>query len=279
MIEKVDQDSAEYRKWKEGSVTIDIDEKMSQVSEEETIDGGDKETTQASEKEINQSSGGKTVDNDLEPKRSKIFFMDWFFGVETHMGQMKMMYYSFTFFFYYLFCVYMAYAIERIDKAELNILEIIYLFFLAIPVAIILPLVLLVAGFTVSGGIFVGVFVGIFSWLFGTGGKFLYRIFGFDMDLLFPEFVGKKGEITKRSLLGRFSAYPFTATISDMGLPGESLLYKNNFSVRSDDELKVGMEIEIIEHEKRSITSWIKNHPAFLVRAVDEKIILNKEKM
>ena len=33
----------------------------------------------------------------------------------------------------------MAYAIERIDKAELNILEIIYLFFLAIPVAIILP--------------------------------------------------------------------------------------------------------------------------------------------
>ena len=205
--------------------------------------------------------------------------MDWFFGVETHMGQMKMMYYSFTFFFYYLFCVFMAYAIERIDKAELNILEIIYLFFLAIPVAIVLPLVLLVAGFTVSGGIFVGVFVGIFSWLFGTGGKFLYRIFGFDMDLLFPEFVGKKGEITKRSLLGRFSAYPFTATISDMGLPGESLLYKNNFSVRSDDELKVGMEIEIIEHEKRSITSWIKNHPAFLVRVVDEKIILNKEKM
>ena len=173
----------------------------------------------------------------------------------------------------------MAYAIERIDKAELNILEIIYLFFLAIPVAIILPLVLLVAGFTVSGGIFIGVFVGIFSWLFGIGGKFLYRIFGFDMDLLFPEFVGKKGEITKRSLLGRFSAYPFTATISDMGLPGESLLYKNNFSVRSDDELKVGTEIEIIEHEKRSITSWIKNHPAFLVRAVDEKIILNKEKM
>ena len=151
--------------------------------------------------------------------------MDWFFGVETHMGQMKMMYYSFTFFFYYLFCVYMAYAIERIDS-ELNILEIIISFLLAIPVAIILPLVLLVAGFTVSGGIFVGLFVGIFSWLFGIGGKFLYRIFGFDMDLLFPEFVGKKGEITKRSLLGRFSAYPFTATISDMGLWRKSTLQK-----------------------------------------------------
>ena len=279
MIEKVNQDSEEYRKWKEGSATVDIDDRISQISVEGTIDSGDEQTIQASEKAISPSSEKKTVDNVPEPKRSKIFFMDWFFGVETHMGQMKMMYYSFTFFFYYLFCVFMAYAIERIDKAELNILEIIYLFFLAIPVAIVLPLVLLVAGFTVSGGIFVGLFVGIFSWLFGIGGKFLYRIFGFDMDLLFPEFVGKKGEITKRSLLGRFSAYPFTATISDMGLPGESLLYKNNFSVRSEDELEVGMKIEIIEHEKRSITSWIKNHPAFLVRAVGEKIIINKEKM
>ncbi len=253
MIDKVDQESEEYLKWKQGSVPV---EEPQEPIEPEQV-----------------------AEELPEPKRSKIFFMDWFFGVETHMGQMKMMYYSFTFFFYYLFCVYMAYAIERIDKAELNILEIIYLFFLAIPVAIILPLVLLVAGFTVSGGIFIGVFVGIFSWLFGIGGKFLYQIFGFDMNLLFPEFVGKKGEITKRSFLGRFSAYPFTATISDMGLPGESLLYKNNFSVRSDDELEVGTEIEIIEHEKRSITSWIKNHPAFLVRVVDEKIILNKEKM
>ena len=279
MIEKVDQDSDEYRNWKEGSVTIDIDDRMSRISEEKTIDGGDMETIESLEKEIILSSGGKTVDNGLEYKRSKIFFMDWFFGIETHMGQMKMMYYSFTFFFYYLFCVYVTYSIELSNKSNLNTSEILYCFLLAIPVAIALPLVLLVAGFTVSGGIFVGLFVGIFSWLFGILGKFLYQILGFDMDTLFPEFMGKKGEITKRSLLGKYSAYPFTATIKDMGLPGESLLYKNNFSVRSDDELKVGMEIEIIEHEKRSITSWIKNHPAFLVRAIDEKIIVNKEKM
>ena len=253
MIDKIDQESEEYLKWKQGSVPV---EELQQAIEPEQV-----------------------VEELPEPKRSKIFFMDWFFGVETHMGQMKMMYYSFTFFFYYLFCVFMAYAIERIDKAEFNILEILYLFLLAIPVAIMLPFVLLFMGFTLSGGIFIGMFVGIFSWLFGIGGKFLYRMFGFDMDLLFPEFVGKKGEITKRSILGKRSAYPFTATIRDMGLPGESLLYNNNFSVRSDDELKVGMEIEIIEHENRSITSWIKNHPTFLVREIDEKIILNKEKM
>ncbi len=60
-----------------------------------------------------------------------------------------------------------------------------------------------------------------------------------------------------------------------MGLPGESILYKNNFSVRSDDELKLGMEVEIIGNERRSITSWIKNHPTFLVRPVNEIIKTN----
>tara|TARA_B100000674_G_scaffold103774_1_gene75897 strand:- start:265 stop:1026 length:762 start_codon:yes stop_codon:yes gene_type:complete len=253
MIEKVDQESEEYLKWKRGSVPIE--ESQEPIEPEQP------------------------VAESPEPKRSKIFFMDWFFGIETHKGQMKMMYYSFTFFFYYLFCVYMTYLIELSNKSNLNISEILYCFLLAIPVAIALPVVLLVAGFTVSGGIFVGLFVGIFSWLFGILGKFLYKIFGFDMNTLFPEFIGKRGEITKRSLLSRISYYPFTATMSDMGLPGESLLYKNNFSVRSDDELQIGMEVEIIQHEKRSITSWIKNHPTFVVRAIDDKITLNKEEI
>ena len=100
MIDKVDQESEEYLKWKQGSVPV---EEPQEPIEPEQI-----------------------AEKLPEPKRSKIFFMDWFFGVETHMGQMKMMYYSFTFFFYYLFCVYMAYAIERIDKAELNILAVSY---------------------------------------------------------------------------------------------------------------------------------------------------------
>ena len=279
MIDKVDQNSEEYRKWKEGSVTVDNSEEVDNRSIEKTVDVTNKETSQTSDNENEQVSGEKTVDNNPELKRNKIFFMDWFFGIKTHKGQMKMMYYSFTFLFYYLFCVFMAYLIERIDKAELHILDIIYLFFLAIPVAIILPFFLLFMGFTMSGGIFVGMFVGIFSWLFGIGGRFLYKLFGFDMDLLFPKFIGKKGVITKLSPIGKYSSYPYTATISKMGLPGDSILYKNNFSVRSDDELKLGMKIEVIEHEKRSLTSWVKNHPTFIVRPVDDKIILNKEKI
>ena len=77
MIEKVDQESEEYLKWKRGSVPLE--ESQEPIEPEQPV------------AEL------------PEPKRSKIFFMDWFFGIETHKGQMKMMYYSFTFFFYYLF--------------------------------------------------------------------------------------------------------------------------------------------------------------------------------
>ena len=248
---RIDTESDEYLTWKQGSVPV---EQPPEPIKSEPI-----------------------IEESPELKRRKIFFLDWFFGVTTHKGQMKMMYYLFTFFFYYLFCVVMAYFLERMP--ELNISLIIYFFFLAIPVAIMLPFVLLIMGFTLSGGIFIGMFVGIFSWLFGIGGRFLYKLFGYDMELLFPEFIGKKGEITKYSPLGKYSAYPYAATISKMGLPGESFLYKNNFSVRSDEKLDIGMKVEVIEHEKWSITSLVKNHPTFIVRKLDEKIIVNNSEI
>ena len=61
MIEKVDQESEEYLKWKGESVPIE------QPQEEENIE------------EL------------PEPKRKKIFFLDWFFGIKTHRGQMVML--------------------------------------------------------------------------------------------------------------------------------------------------------------------------------------------
>ena len=135
-----------------------------------------------------------TIAQYLIHKRIFIFLDEWF--------SYFILYVLWRSEFYYLFCVFMAYLIERIDSPELNILEILYLFLLAIPVAIILPFFLLITGFTLSGGILVGMFVGIFSWIFGVCGRFLYKIFGFDMEILFPEFIGKKGEISKHSLLG-----------------------------------------------------------------------------
>jgi hypothetical protein len=246
MIEKVDQESEEYLKWKGESVPIE------QPQEE-------------------QIESEQIIEEFPELKRKKIFLLDWFFGIETHKGQMKMMYYLFSFLFYYFFCFIMVYYLE--EMPELDTFSVIYLLLLALPVSIILPFFLLVMGFTLSGGIFIGMFVGIFSWIFGICGKFLYKIFGFDMEILFPEFIGKKGEISKYNILGKYSSYPYAATISKMGLPGDNMLYKNRFSVRSDEELELGMKVEIIQHEKWSLTSLVKNHPTFLVRPTDEEIM------
>ena len=261
MIDKVDQESEEYRKWKEGSVPIE-------QPQEEPI-----ESEQIAEEPIESE---QIIEEFSEPKRKKIFFLDWFFGITTHKGQMKMMYYLFSFLIYYFYCFIMVYYIDM--TLESATFSVIYILLLALLFSIMLPFVLLFMGFTLSGGIFIGMFVCIFSWLFGVGGRFLYKLFGYDMELLFPEFIGKKGEITKYSIF-KYSAYPYAATISKMGLPGDSFLYKNNFSVRSDEELNIGMKIEVIKHEKWSITSLMKNHPTFVVRILDEEIIADNSEI
>ncbi len=108
---RIDTESDEYITWKQGSVPIE----------------------QPPEPIISEP----IIEESPELKRRKIFFLDWFFGITTHKGQMKMMYYLFTFFFYYLFCVVMTYFLERMP--ELNIGSIIFLAFLAIFVAFALP--------------------------------------------------------------------------------------------------------------------------------------------
>ena len=57
--------------------------------------------------------------------------------------------------------------------------------------------------------------------------------------------------------------------IENMGVYGDSLFYKNRFSIRSDEELEIGMQIEVIKHEKRTLTSLVKNHPTFLVKGLN----------
>ena len=41
----------------------------------------------------------------------------------------------------------------------------------------------------------------------------------------------------------------------------------------SDEELELGRKVEIIQHEKWSLTSLVKNHPTFLVRPINEEIM------
>ena len=267
MIEKIDQESEEYRKWKEGSVTVDIDDKTAEVSTEKTVDASINETGTTSEEEKNPNLPEETIDESTELPTNQSLF-DRTFKVKNDTDRMKKTYYFITALVYYCFCCFFAYDALAFEDENRSLP---YVLILGLAFAVLLPFVLIIMGFTVSGGAFIGIFIGLFSWFFGLIARFIYKLLGFDMEIIFPELVGKTGEVSKHSLIGKFAPYPFTAEMENMGVYGDSLFYKNRFSIRSDEELEIGMQIEVIKHEKRTITSLVKNHPTFLVK------VLNKE--
>tara|TARA_Y100001970_G_scaffold241213_1_gene304614 strand:- start:17 stop:844 length:828 start_codon:yes stop_codon:yes gene_type:complete len=267
MIEKIDQESEEYRKWKEGSVTVDIDDKTAEVSTEKTVDASINETGTTSEEEKNPNLPEETIDDSTELPTNQSLF-DRTFKVKNDTDRMKKTYYFITALVYYCFCCFFAYDALAFEDENRSLP---YVLILGLAFAVLLPFVLIIMGFTVSGGAFIGIFIGLFSWFFGLIARFIYKLLGFDMEIIFPELVGKTGEVSKHSLIGKFAPYPFTAEMENMGVYGDSLFYKNRFSIRSDEELEIGMQIEVIKHEKRTITSLVKNHPTFLVK------VLNKE--
>ena len=273
MIEKVDQESEEYRKWKEGSDTVDIDDKNVEVSSEKTVDERVNEVTDDQEEEQNPNLPEETIDNNQDSVTKKVFFFDWFFGVKNDTDRMKKTYYFIFFLVYYSACCLAGYDFQTYEGESTNIFMILLV---GLGFAFLLPFILVIVGFTISGGAFIGIFVGIFSWFFGVIARFIYKLLGFDMEIIFPELVGKTGEVSKHSLIGKFAPYPFTAEIENMGIYGDSMFYKNRFSIRSDEELKIGMQIEVIEHEKRTFTSFVKNHPTFLVKVLIKE---NKEEI
>jgi len=273
MIEKVDQESEEYRKWKEGSVTVDINDKNVEVSAEKTVDEHVKEATKSLEEEQNSNLPEETIDNNQDSVTKKVFFFDWFFGVKNDIDRMKKTYYFIFFLVYYSACCLAGYDFQTYEGESTNIFMILLV---GLGFAFLLPFMLVIVGFTISGGAFIGIFVGIFSWFFGVIARFIYKLLGFDMEIIFPELIGKTGEVSKHSLIGKFAPYPFTAEIENMGIYGDSIFYKNRFSIRSDEELKIGMQIVVIKHEKRTLTSLMKNHPTFLVKVLNKE---NKEEI
>ena len=133
--------------------------------------------------------------------------------------------------------------------------------------SITFPIFLLIAGFTVTGGAFVGILTGFFGWSIGAVSRLIYRLLGLDSQLIYPNLVGKSGVVSKRNLVGRFSKYPFTAKIESTGIYGDSILYREDyFSIRSfHEKVEIGTPIQVVEHEKRTVLSFIKNHPTLKV--------------
>jgi len=240
MIDKVDQESEEYLNWKRGSVSAEENQEPT--------------TPESASEEV------------LEPELPQSLF-DRIFKVKNDEDRMKKTYYFITALVYYCSCCLFAYDALAFEGENRSLP---YVFILGLAFAVLLPFILIIMGFTVSGGAFIGIFMGLFSWFFGVIGRFIYRLLGFDIEIIFPELVGKTGEVSKHSLIGKFAPYPFTAEIENMGVYGDSLFYKNRFSIRSDEELEIGMQIEVIKHEKRTLTSLVKNHPTFLVKVLNK---------
>ena len=223
MIEKIDQESEEYRKWKEGSVTVDIDDKNVEVNAEKTVDARIDGTAITSEEEKNPNLPEETIDESTELPTNQSLF-DRTFKVKNDTDRMKKTYYFITALVYYCFCCFFAYDALAFEDENRSLP---YVLILGLAFAVLLPFVLIIMGFTVSGGAFIGIFIGLFSWFFGLIARFIYKLLGFDMEIIFPELVGKTGEVSKHSLIGKFAPYPFTAEMENMGVYGDSLFYKN----------------------------------------------------
>jgi len=240
---KVSQDSDEYRKWKDG--VSKSSSKLKSPSEIEELD--------ISFREINQVL-----------KDRIILGFDDFFGVTDYQDRAKKIYYLINFSVYYFLCCLSAYFYYNYSVQDYQF-PILFIMFVGLITAITFPVFLLIAGFTVTGGAFVGILTGFFGWFVGALSRLIYRLLGLDSQLIYPNLVGKSGVVSKHNLIGRFSKYPFTAKIETTGVYGDSILYRDYFAIRSDEKVEIGTPIKVVEHEKRTLLSFIKNHPTLKV--------------
>lgn len=240
---KVSQDSDEYRKWKDG--VSKSSSKLKSPSEIEEVD--------LSFREINQVLRDRII-----------LGFDNFFGVTDYQDRAKKIYYLINFSVYYFLCCLSAYFYYNYSVQDYQF-PILFIMLVGLITAITFPIFLLIAGFTVTGGAFVGILTGFFGWSIGAVSRLIYRLLGLDPQLIYPNLVGKSGVVSKRNLVGRFSKYPFTAKIESTGIYGDSILYRDYFSIRSDEKVEIGTPIQVVEHEKRTVLSLIKNHPTLKV--------------
>ena len=240
---KVSQDSDEYRKWKDG--VSKSSNKLKSPSEIEEVD--------ISFREINQVLRDRII-----------LGFDDFFGVIDYQDRAKKIYYLINFSVYYFLCCLSAFFYYNYSVQDYQF-PILSIMFVGLITAITFPIFLLIAGFTVTGGAFVGILTGFFGWFIGALSRLIYGLLGLDTQLIYPNLVGKSGVVSKRNLVGRFSKYPFTAKIESTGIYGDSILYRDYFAIRSDEKVEIGTPIKVVEHEKRTLLSFIKNHPTLKV--------------
>jgi len=190
-------------------------------------------------------------------------------GFQMEQKFVKKVYYSIILFLYLVICYFLALDMIEYGGEEYSLsLLIMYLIF----IAIILPLILVMLGFTISGGVLIGPIVGLTYGLLSLISRFIIKIIpGLDLELIFPELVGHIGVVRSPNALNRYTSYNLSVEIDKAGLYGNSFWHGNKIAARSiEGEIPVGTEVKVVEAEYWTFSSLLRNSPVIKVVPIED---------
>ncbi len=174
----------------------------------------------------------------------------------------KRVYYSIILLIYLIFCYFMALSFMGYMSEEDSLLILVgYILIMAI----IFPVAMISLGFT-TGGLLIGPMVGATYGLMSLISRFIIKILGLDVELIFPELVGHVGVVRNPNALNKYTTYPLSVEIETAGLYGNSFWHGNKIAARSSEgEIPVGTNVKVIEVEYWSFSSLLRNSPVLKV--------------
>ena len=131
--------------------------------------------------------------------------------------------------------------------------------------SIILPLAIMFLGLT-TGGILIGPMVAATYGLMSLISRFIIKVLGLDVELIFPELVGHVGVVRNPNALNKYTSYPLSVEIEKAGLYGNSFWHGNKIAAcSSEEEIPVGTNVKVIEADYWSFGSLVRNSPVLKV--------------
>ena len=104
--------------------------------------------------------------------------------------------------------------------------------------------------------------------------RFIIKVVGLDVELIFPELVGHTGVVSKPNVLGKFTSFDLSVEIEKAGLYGNSFWHGNNIAAKSKvDEIPVGTKVRVIEADYWSLSSLLRNSPVMTVVPIGGQVL------
>ena len=173
--------------------------------------------------------------------------------------KVKKIYYSIVIIQYLVICYY--FASYGLDEDSLFLLAV-----WTIAYAILLPIILVIIGFTISGGFLIGIISSLTYGLLGLLARSIMRILGFDVELIFPELAGHVGVVCNPNALNRYTSYNLSVEIEKAGLYGNSFWHGNKIAARFEGgDIPIGTNVKVIEANYWSLNSLLRNSPVLMV--------------